>query len=151
MRLGRDFGSGLVLLAGGAVLTWQAYDLGIGTLLRPRTGFLSFYLGLIVLGAAMVLILQSLKPAPDEPGLLPSLRGTGGTLRILLPILAWCLVVDTTGFIPATFVLMWWLFAGASGSLTSWRPMGWSALATATTWLVFERLLGAGLPPMRFF
>ena len=150
MRLGRDLGSGLGLLIAGAALTYSAADFGIGTLLRPRTGFLSFYLGLIILGAAAVLIVQALAAREDE-SFLGALRGSTGTLRILLPILVWSLTVDRLGFLLGTFLLMWWLFADAAGGLLSLKPIGWSVLATAATWLLFERVLGAGLPPMRLF
>jgi hypothetical protein len=65
---------------------------------------------------------------------------------MLVPMLVFCLVLERIGFLLAGFALMWWLFAVAGGGFRSPRPALYSLLTTAATWLLFDRLLGSGLP-----
>jgi hypothetical protein len=84
--------------------------------------------------------------AAAMPSLVESLAGMRSAPAMILPMVVFCLLLERIGFLLASFLLMWWLFAAAGGGIRSPRPALYSVIATTATWLLFDRLLGSGLP-----
>lgn len=145
----RDVWSGVLMLATGGTIAVAAVDLGIGALSRPGPGFLGFYVGLAIflLGAA---VLVATLRAADAPSMASAVAGVRNAPAMLAPMLAFCLVLETLGFLIAGFLLMWWLFAVSYGTVRSPKPVLYGLGAVAGVWLLFDRLLGTNLPPLPF-
>jgi hypothetical protein len=142
-----DVWSGALLVAVGAAIAAAALQLGLGSLSRPGAGFLGFYVGLViaVMGAA---VLAGALRADAAPSLAESLAGLRSAPAMVVPMLVFCLLLERTGFLFAGSLLMWWLFSVSFGSFRSIRPILYGAIATGATWLLFDRLLGSGLPAL---
>ncbi len=129
---------GLVLLALGAVFAWQALDLPFGTAHRMGPGFFPLVVALAVAGLGLALVIA----APPIPGgALPlALRPLA---MISLGVLAFALLIERAGLIPAAFVAV--LLSGLSeGRPRPWGILLLAGLSALASWAVFGR--GLGLP-----
>lgn len=135
----------LWILFAGAVLV-ESWRLGFGGFARPGPGFVPFLAaaGLALLG--LTALVQLFWRGPGE-GAGKGFRG-GDLIKILVAILflfAAVLLWDVIGFLPATFLLLLFLFRCV-------EPLGWrrvviaSALTLAFTHVLFVVLLGVRLP-----
>jgi putative tricarboxylic transport membrane protein len=145
----RDVWSGALLLAVGGAVAAAAASHQVGSLARPGPGFLGFYVGLVIVVMGAGVLIGALR-AGAMPSLAQSLAGMRSAPAMIVPMLAFCLLLERIGFLLAGFLLMWWLFAVAGGGFRSPRPALYGLLATAGTWLLFDRLLGSGLPGLPF-
>jgi hypothetical protein len=127
----------------------EAWRLGFGGFVRPGPGFVPF-LAAAALGAlSLIALLKVLLTGPDK-GDGTGFRGTD-LLKILVAMLflfVGVLLWDVIGFLPATFLLLIFLFRCV-------EPLGWrrviiaSALTLAFTHVLFVVLLGVRLPQGR--
>ena len=145
----RDVWSGAALLAVGGAIALSAADLGIGGLSQPGPGFLGFHVGLAILTMGIAVLIGAWRDAA-APSLGEMFAGMRRAPAMIVPMLAFCLVLERIGFLIAGFLLMWWLFAVSFGTIRSIRPVLYSLAATGATWLLFNRLLGSDLPPVPF-
>ena len=145
----RDVWSGALMIAAGGAIVLSAAGLGIGTLSHPGSGFLGFYAGLAILGLGGVVLAGALRAA-EAPPLRAALAGMRNAPPMLLPMVAFGLLLERIGFLIAGFLLMWWLFSISFGGFRSPRPALYALGATLATWLLFDRLLGSDLPPLPF-
>lgn len=145
----RDVWSGILMLLAGGAIAVSAVGLGIGALSRPGAGFLGFYVGLAIflLGGA---VLFGALCAADAPSMAHAMAGVGHAPAMLMPMLVFCLMLETVGFLIAGLILMWWLFAVSYGTVRSPKPVLYGIGAVAGVWLLFDRLLGTNLPPLPF-
>lgn len=132
----------LCLVALGLYVAVQALGMPQGSLRRIGPGFFPLWLGVMmtVLGALAVLE----PPERREPGERFSWRGM---LFVCLALLAFALLIDRMGLIPAVFAMVF-LAALGEGEV---RPI--SALFTATVLcaigdLLFARMLGIPVRPL---
>lgn len=143
--LRRDVWSGALLVAVGGAIAASAASHQIGTLARPGSGFLGFHVGLVIVVMGVGVLVGALR-APAMPSLVESLAGMGRAPAMLVPMAVFCLLLERIGFLLAGGALMWWLFAVAGDGFRSPRPVIYSALATGAVWVLFDRVLGSGLP-----
>jgi hypothetical protein len=146
----QDVWSGALLGIIGAAITAGAAKIGVGTLASPDSGFLSFYLGLVLLAVGGGIAVNGLRATEGAKDIRESLRGWSLLLPVVAALIAYSLILERTGFLISTFVLLWWLLAFARRSFLSPGPAVWAAAITGATYLVFETLLGAGLPGWPF-
>ena len=136
-----------ILFAGAvAVESWR---LGFGGFVRPGPGFVPFLAASMLGALSVIALLQTLLTGPaksDGKGF----RG-GDIPKIFIAVLflfAGVLLWNVIGFIPATFLLLLFLFRCV-------EPLGWrrvwvaSALTLAFTHILFVVLLGVRLPQGR--
>ena len=93
--------AGLLAAAIGVVAIVIAQDYSFGTITRMGPGFVPIMLGalLVMLGLAAAFMGRHLPRAPLGTALRPTVLILGG-------ILAWVLMVDRFGFVPATLALV---------------------------------------------
>lgn len=132
---------GLAWLAVVAAALLEGLRLGVGTLRQPGPGFVPVLAALVLAGLAAGLLLQpaAAPPRPLAPGGRRRFAAAVGAL------LAYAALFERLGFVPTTFVVMWFLlrFVGAE----RWPvAVGVAAATAASAWLIFDRLLRAQLP-----
>ena len=140
-----DIASSLFWMALGAFVVWSGWDLELGTLTDPGSGFLLFWVGLIMMGLAAGILVTALRSAAEVAP--PSLARVGWHRVVLvlvaLTIYGWAL--PQLGFILTTTLVLIFLFKGV-------EPQRWSiaiggAVASALiAYLIFKVWLGAQLP-----
>ena len=139
-----------------AALFWLAIALGIvasgwelrlGTLNEPGSGFMIFWVGLAMTALCLAALLAGVRqPAGEGMGALWA--GTRWPLVpyvvVLLGLYAWLL--PTLGFLTVTALMLLVLFKTIEPQ--SWTvSIGGAVVSTAIAWLVFGRWLGTQLPP----
>jgi hypothetical protein len=135
----RGLRSGLFFFGLSLFVIWESLRVGLGNLQMPGPGFLSFCAGVILSILSLVLIHRGL-------GFQDSLKPHSPPLILALASLfVYSLVLNTLGFIVATFLLVGLLFRlGERRPL--WALLGMSALVTLLTYLVFGIFLHVYFP-----
>lgn len=134
-----EFRSGLFLFALSLFVLWESLRIGLGTLKVPGSGFLSFCAGLILSGLSLVLIYRGW-------GARESLGAHSRRVIVaLLSLFAYSLVINTLGFVVATFFLVGILFQ-LGEPRRWWALLGMSALVTFLAYFVFGILLHVYFP-----
>ncbi len=135
----REVRSGFFFLGFASLVLWQSLRLGLGTLREPGSGFLSFC-------AAMPLALFSMVLIHRGWGIRESLKAhSRRVILALVSLFVYSLVMETVGFIPATFFLVGILFH-LGESRRWWALLGISAIVTFLAYLVFGVLLHVYFP-----
>ncbi|HEY4253069.1 MAG TPA: tripartite tricarboxylate transporter TctB family protein [Roseomonas sp.] len=103
----RDYVGGLILLVVGAAAAFQAQTYQIGTLTRMGPGFFPCALGIILACAGVVLLITTAlhnartpRVIGGTPGHPPEWRGW---ICICLSVIAFAILGELTGLVPATF------------------------------------------------
>lgn len=141
----RDVWTGALLVAVGGAIVAAAASHRIGTLARPGSGFLGFGVGVVIAVMGAAVLIGALR-AVEMPSLRASLAGMRSAPAMLIPMIAFCLVLERIGYLLAGFLMMWFLFAVAGDGFRAVRPVLYGLVATGLTWLLFDKLLGSGLP-----
>ncbi|PWS38976.1 hypothetical protein DFH01_06950 [Falsiroseomonas bella] len=143
-RLDRDVLAGVVLAGLGGYVAWRALGWDILTEDGPGPGFFPLGYGTLMVALSALLVLRALlQPRPAEEEADP-----GGHWRALA---TWA------AFAGAAFVMQWIGFVAGFALLSAFVVVfvferGWvrgavvGFSAAAVFWLVFERLMGVGLP-----
>jgi putative tricarboxylic transport membrane protein len=143
----KDLISSLFWMAVGVAISYLGYDLELGTLNEPGSGFMFFWVGLIMGGLSLGVFIQALRK-----------KGTAGELKALWAGVQWKKVVYVLaalalyawaflflGFIVCTVLLLIFLFKVV-------EPQRWSAaifgavLSALMGYAVFNLWLGTQLP-----
>lgn len=97
---------GLAWLALSAFIVWAGRDLGLGELRDPGSGFLLFWLGLIMAGLSASVVLGALR----APGASLSSLWTGTrwqrVLALTVMLVAYGFLFETLGFIACSVILL---------------------------------------------
>ncbi len=136
------FISGLFFFGLSLFVIWESLRLKLGTLGEPGSGFISFYAGVILSGLSLVLIYRNCRNWGFKESLRPHSR------RVMLAVVClfiYSLVLNTVGFMVATFLLVGILFR--LGEPRPWWTLTMmSTLLTFLLYLVFGILLNVYLP-----
>ena len=136
---------GLVWLAGGLFVVWSGYDLELGTLSEPGTGFMIFWLGLLLSAFAAVIVGKAV--LAGGPTLASLWAGTRWR-KILIVIAAlalYAVLFERLGFLACTLPLLILLMRAID-------PVDWKiAIPVALVgsfgiWAVMEKWLKIQLP-----
>jgi hypothetical protein len=136
----RDLKSGFLFLIFSLLVFYESLRIGIGTLSKPGSGFLSFCAGMVLFGLSLRFIYRGW--SVREARITHSRR----VILALAVLIVYSLVLDVLGFIVATFLAVGALF-GVQTSRPWWAILGFSALVTLLAYLVFGILLQVFFPP----
>lgn len=133
-------GSGIFFLGLALVVIWESWQVGLGTLMMPGSGFIPFGTGVILSFLALLLIYQNWR-VQKKTSKIP--------LRVILALvflLAYSMVLSSLGFVVSTFLLVLALFR--LGEARRWWVLtGMSCIVTLLAYLIFGRLLQVYFPP----
>jgi len=135
----RDLRSGFFFLGISLLVLWESLRVDVGTFREPGSGFLSFCAGVVLSFLSMVLIWrgwgirESLETHPRR------------AILALVSLFAYSLVLDTLGFIIATFLLVGILFR-LGKPRRWWALLAMSTVVTFLAYLVFGVLLHVYFP-----
>jgi putative tricarboxylic transport membrane protein len=144
----RDIQSALFWMAIGAGVAYAGYDLELGAATEPGSGFMLFWVGLIMVGLAAVVLVNALRTPKGDAPAPPPIVAPGRALPLVGVVVALVLYAyffQWLGFIVSTILLLIFLFKAI-------EPQRWSvaiggAVATAVlAYLLFAVYLGAQLP-----
>jgi putative tricarboxylic transport membrane protein len=137
---------GIFWLAVGAFVTWSGRDLGLGTLHEPGSGFALFWIGLMMMGLSLPVIISAvLTPSPSVASLWSGTRW-GRVLLVIGLLLIFGFSFERVGFIPGavSLLLVLMLFVDP---VRPWKAVAVSVVAPLAVWLVMTRWLKIQLPP----
>jgi putative tricarboxylic transport membrane protein len=143
---GADVASALVWLAVGAGVLWSGLTLELGSVSDPGSGFLLFWIGVIMVGLAAAILVSALR-RPGEASAPPLFAGLawGKALVVVATLWAYALALPWLGFLLTTAAALVVLFKAV-------EPQRWWIAVTGATasalaaYLVFKVWLGAQLP-----
>ena len=110
-------------IALGLFVVIYSYTLGLGKLIDPGPGLLPFLLGLIFLilsSVRLVTVIQSREA--EEAGEGKKKTEYWRIILIVVALLIWAFVLESLGFLIATFILMTLLYRAAG--FTKWHDLG---------------------------
>ena len=140
-----DIASSLFWMALGAFVAWSGWDLELGTLTDPGSGFLLFWVGLIMIGLAAAVLVNALRRAAAASSPFQAIVGWHRVVLVLVALTVYGWALPWLGFILTTTVVLVFLFKAV-------EPQRWSvaiggAVASALiAYLIFKVWLGAQLP-----
>lgn len=135
----RELRSGIFFLALSVLIVWESFRVELGTLKEPGSGFLSLCAGLGVGALSLVLIYRGWRVR--EPGKPHSHRVTFALVSLFI----YSLVLDSVGFVVATFFLVGVLLR-LGQPRPWWFLIGVSALVTFMSYLIFGVFLHVYFP-----
>lgn len=143
----KDALSSIACFSGGLAAAYQGYNLEIGSLSDPGSGFIFFWLGVIIVGLSGIVFFQALrKPhrarAPEALFNPPDLKRI---LIIIAVLVVYAGTLEYLGFVISTLFVMLFLFKLMGPQ--SWRTAIIGALVSSiSAYLVFDIWLGCTLP-----
>jgi putative tricarboxylic transport membrane protein len=142
----RDIQSGLFWLVLGAGVAYAGYDLELGTATEPGSGFMLFWVGLIMIGLAAIVLVNALKrPSDAPPAPIVAPGRTVPLIGVVVVLVVYAYVLGWLGFIVSTVLLLIFLFKAIEPQ--RWSIAIGSAVVTAVlAYLLFSVYLGAQLP-----
>ena len=135
----RTIRSGIFFFGLSLFVIWESLRVGLGTAKVPGAGFISFCVGIILAFLSLLLIYQSWRLREPKKQL---------PIRVVLALAAlyaYSLVLNTLGFVLATFFLVALLFH-LGEARRWWVLLGMSALVTLLAYAIFGRLLHVYFP-----
>ncbi len=142
----QDLFSSLFWMALGAGVCYGGYDLELGTLRDPGSGFLFFWLGIIVMGLSLIVFVQAVgkSEAVGIGGLFAGVQW-GKIVLVLIALSLYAYLFETLGFIPATILLLIFLFKAIEPQRWSIAVLG-AVVSSLAAYVVFQVWLGSQLP-----
>jgi putative tricarboxylic transport membrane protein len=139
--------SSLFWLALGGGVCYGGYDLDIGTLHNPGSGFMFFWMGVFIIGLSLCILV----PAVKSEGVKGELRAVWAGIRwqkvisVLAALFVYAYVLTPLGFVPATILLLTFLFKAVEPQKWSWAIFG-AVVSTLAAYGLFQLWLGCQLP-----
>ncbi len=143
----KDILSSIFWMAVGMGVCYGGYDLELGTLHDPGSGFMFFWVGIIMMGLSASILLRTFKMKADAGK--GSILGKDIRWKKILAVLAalflYAYAFTSLGFILTTGLLLLFLFKAIEPQKWSWAVLG-AILSTLTAYGVFQLWLGSQLP-----
>jgi putative tricarboxylic transport membrane protein len=143
----RDIISSLFWMAMGIGVCYGGYDLDLGTLHDPGSGFMFFWVGIIMIGLSLGILIRAMKAtavAGELKALLTGIRWKK-VVFILVALLLYAYVFVPLGFILSTILLLIFLFKAVEPQRWSWAILG-AIISTLAAYGVFHLWLRSPLP-----
>jgi len=140
-----EFWGGLFWLGVGAFVAWQGWLLELGTLREPGSGFMFFWLGIIIAALAASITVGGLRG--EGPLLADLWRGARwrNVLLVVLALIAFGFLFERLGFVICSLALLLFLMTVVDPV----RPaisIPVSLIAAVGVWYVLEKMLLVQLP-----
>lgn len=144
-----DLITGIVLIALAGYVIYEAWQMPPSLTFGPGSAFLPFWLGVILTGLAIVLIIGALWRQDDDKNPLPSGKKLFSVLKLLVGLVVFTLLMETVGFLVNTLIFVFYLMITVGNE--RWpKALLTGVLTTAGIYLVFHTLLGITLPKGMF-
>jgi putative tricarboxylic transport membrane protein len=143
----RDIISSLFWMAMGIGICSGGYGLDLGTLHDPGSGFMFFWVGIIMIGLSLGIFIRAMK----ETAVAGELKTLWTGIRwkkvvfILVALLLYAYVFVPLGFILSTILLLIFLFKAVEPQRWSWAILG-AIISTLAAYGVFHLWLRSPLP-----
>jgi putative tricarboxylic transport membrane protein len=142
---GRDVASGVFWLLVGAFVVWSGWDLELGSVNDPGSGFMFFWIGIVMVALSVAVLAPALRPAAVPHA---AIWGTArwsrvGSVLAALIVYAWLL--PRLGFLLTTALVMLFLFKVVEPQRW-WVAVAGAVLSALIAYVVFKVWLGAQLP-----
>ena len=126
---------------------YGGYDLELGTLHDPGSGFMFFWVGLIMVGLSLGIFVQGLRKGaePQRIGGMFSGLQWRKVIYVLIALSLYAYVFNLLGFILATVLLLIFLFKAIEPQRWSVAILG-AVVSSVAAYLVFQVWLGSQLP-----
>jgi putative tricarboxylic transport membrane protein len=143
----KDVVSSLFWLILGAGITYGGYDLDLGSLRDPGSGFIFFWVGLVMMGLSLSILIQALMKRGEFGELHAIWSGVRWktVVWVLVSLVIYAYAFNLLGFILSTVSLLIFLFKIVEPQRWSIASAG-AILITITAYVVFKLLLGSQLP-----
>jgi putative tricarboxylic transport membrane protein len=142
----RDVASGTFWFLVGAFVTWSGWDLELGSVHDPGSGFVLFWIGVIMMGLSAAVIVLALRRAAGIEAPAWANVSWARVVGVLIALVAYAWLLERLGFIATTTVVMVFLFKAVEPQ--RWWVAVTGAVASAVIgYVVFKVWLGAQLPP----
>lgn len=140
-----EFWGGLFWLAFGAFVTWQGWLLELGTLREPGSGFVFFWLGLMISVFAVVIALDGVRG--QGPLLADLWHGARwrNVLMVILALIAFGFLFEGLGFVLCSLALLLFLMTFVD-PVKPVLSIPISVVAAVGVWYVLEKVLLVQLP-----
>ena len=131
----------------GAGVCYGGYDLELGTLRDPGSGFMFFWVGILMMGLSFSILIQAMreKAKAGEMKLIWSEVQWKKILAVIVALFLYAYAFNTLGFIFCTTLILIFLFKAVEPQRWSVAVLG-AILSTLSAYLVFQLWLGSQLP-----
>jgi len=126
---------------------YGGYDLELGKLRDPGSGFMFFWVGIFMVGLSASILIRALKMKAE----VERVRILGKDIRwkkiiaVLAVLFLYAYAFTSLGFILTTGLLLLFLFKAVEPQKWSWAVLG-AIVSTLTAYGVFHLWLGSQLP-----
>ena len=143
----RDFFSSLFWLATGVGVCYGGYDLELGTLHDPGSGFVFFWVGAIMVGLSVFVFIRCLRVGgeKEETKALWTQVKWRKNVFVLAALFLYAYAFSPLGFILSTVLLLIFLFKAIEPQRWAVAILG-AFLSTLASYAVFHVWLGTQLP-----
>ena len=142
-KIGTERMTGLIILLIGLAIVWQASLLRLGSFRVPGPGLYPLILGLVTILLSLFLFIpRGVKRQGSSPFAGGTTKRVAGVYAVMLLYLA---VLEYVGFLLASFLLVFFLFAVVGGGPLT-RAVLRAFLVTALAYLLFGVILKGQLP-----
>jgi putative tricarboxylic transport membrane protein len=144
----RDIISSLLWAAMGIGICYGGYELGLGQLHDPGGGFIFFWVGVIMIGLSSGILAQAVRQKAIAGEMKAVWAGISfkKIVSVLAALFIYTYLLTPLGFIPATILLLIFLFKAVEPQRWSWAILG-AVVSTMVAYSVFQLWLQCQLPP----
>ena len=130
-------------------VTWAGWDLGIGTVAAPGSGFLPFWAGLMMCGFSLAVLWSAVTGSGPSLGSLWTGVRWGNVVLMIASLSVYAALLEPLGFLMSTIPLLLVLLRGVDP--VPWRTaIPIAVLSTLGVWWVLKRALLIQLPAGMF-
>ncbi len=143
----RDILSSLFWVAIGIGVCCGGYNMGIGTLHDPGGGFIFFWVGVIMIGLSLGILIRAVRSEAAKGEMKAVWAGIQWKklICILAVLFAYAYLFTPLGFILTTILLLIFLFRAVEPLRWSWAVLG-AIVSTMAAYTVFRVWLQCQLP-----
>jgi putative tricarboxylic transport membrane protein len=131
----------------GLGVCYGGWDLELGTLRDPGSGFMFFWVGLIMVGLSGGIFVQGMRTRAGSPGVGAVFSGLRwpNIVYVLAALSIYAYVFNLLGFILSTVFLLVFLFKAIEPQRWSVAILG-AVVSSVAAYLIFQVWLGSQLP-----
>ncbi|MBP1715683.1 MAG: tripartite tricarboxylate transporter TctB family protein [Deltaproteobacteria bacterium] len=143
----RDIISSLFWMAMGIGICYGGYDLHLGSLRDPGPGFIFFWVGVIMIGLSLIILIKAVREKGQKGELKVLWTGIRWqkAVSVLAALFIYAYVLTPLGFILTTILLLIFLFMAVEPQKLSWAILG-AIVFTLAAYGLFQFWLGCQLP-----